>query len=308
MKPTTRQEKALLLKTANTVLRELWPRIEGTSLRLRMPQVVHESSTCGWYARLGRMGKKKLAVDLWLDLFTNSKQRKFSVSINSSNKTAMVDMVNRVSREYRPFRVIRDKDLNSSDFLALAKNLERQAYGKPIFEKYRNDYSYFYGFYDLTAQTTGTAVNVNFCRRAAAFIESVARTLPYSKPEDPDRETFPKIENRKKVVSHLLRERSRYLATERKEMDKYICQVCGMSFEKKYGKLGRGFAEAHHLVPLNRLRGKVSTGIEDLRSVCANCHRMLHRMDGKHGDFIKLRRIVVGKHRIVRSEKRFKAI
>jgi predicted HNH restriction endonuclease len=59
-----------------------------------------------------------------------------------------------------------------------------------------------------------------------------------------------------------------------------------------YGKLGRTFAEAHHRVPLSQLKGKVLTELKDLVTVCSNCHRMLHRMDGKTNDLKKLRAIV----------------
>lgn len=36
--------------------------------------------------------------------------------------------------------------------------------------------------------------------------------------------------------------------------------------------------------------GKVNTG--GLATVCSNCHRMLHRMDGKRGDVEKLASII----------------
>lgn len=56
------------------------------------------------------------------------------------------------------------------------------------------------------------------------------------------------------------------------------CQVCGFSFEKKYGELGkhgRGI-EVHHLKPMPE--GERGTDpIRDLVPVCPNCHRMLHR-------------------------------
>lgn len=82
------------------------------------------------------------------------------------------------------------------------------------------------------------------------------------------------------------------MATERKIHDDYQCQVCGLRFVDVYGKLGEGFAEAHHRVPLHRLKGVVKTRMEDLATVCANCHRMLHKMDGKRGDVDKLRAIL----------------
>ena len=150
----------------------------------------------------------------------------------------------------------------------------------------------YYGIYDLTVRSDGNEVNPKLVARAASFFESVARTLPKAKQENEEREVYPQIENRKIVTSHLQRERSSYLATERKIHDDYKCQVCGLRFENVYGELGEAFAEAHHRVPLHRLNGKVKTRMEDLATVCSNCHRMLHKMEGKRNDVETLRIIV----------------
>lgn len=53
------------------------------------------------------------------------------------------------------------------------------------------------------------------------------------------------------------------------------CSVCNFDFGKMYGSHGDGFIEVHHLYPI--AKGKRTTKVEDLRPVCANCHRMLHR-------------------------------
>jgi predicted HNH restriction endonuclease len=53
------------------------------------------------------------------------------------------------------------------------------------------------------------------------------------------------------------------------------CMVCHFDFAKMYGSHGEGFIEVHHLFPISK--GKRNTKVEDLRPVCANCHRMLHR-------------------------------
>lgn len=92
--------------------------------------------------------------------------------------------------------------------------------------------------------------------------------------------------------SHDFGERSGLLAAERKARDEFRCTVCGFDFHEVYGKLGEAFAESHHKVPLSRLDGETQTELSDLVTVCANCHRMLHRMDGEAGDVAKLRRIV----------------
>ncbi|PZR02192.1 MAG: hypothetical protein DI539_27850, partial [Flavobacterium psychrophilum] len=53
------------------------------------------------------------------------------------------------------------------------------------------------------------------------------------------------------------------------------CTACGFDFGIYYGAHGKGFIEMHHLYPLNL--GKRETRAKDLRPVCANCHRMLHK-------------------------------
>lgn len=56
------------------------------------------------------------------------------------------------------------------------------------------------------------------------------------------------------------------------------CEVCGFDFNEVFGDLGKGFVECHHLVPLSSLSKSKKTKLADLAIVCANCHRMLHRM------------------------------
>lgn len=56
------------------------------------------------------------------------------------------------------------------------------------------------------------------------------------------------------------------------------CMICGFDFEEKYGELGRGYIEVHHIKPLANLDEEVVINPEtDLICVCSNCHKMLHR-------------------------------
>jgi 5-methylcytosine-specific restriction protein A len=59
----------------------------------------------------------------------------------------------------------------------------------------------------------------------------------------------------------------------------YDCRICGFSFEKVYGDLGKDFCHVHHIEPLGETGGenKNLDPIKDLIPVCANCHEMLHR-------------------------------
>jgi 5-methylcytosine-specific restriction protein A len=55
--------------------------------------------------------------------------------------------------------------------------------------------------------------------------------------------------------------------------------VCGFNFEDRYGELGAGYIEAHHLTPFSELHGqpKKLNPSTDFIVVRPNCHRMLHR-------------------------------
>ena len=62
-----------------------------------------------------------------------------------------------------------------------------------------------------------------------------------------------------------------------KERDDYTCVVCEFNFFTTYGERGRNFAECHHLVSFRDLKGPRISTLDDAVTVCANCHRMLHR-------------------------------
>jgi hypothetical protein len=74
-------------------------------------------------------------------------------------------------------------------------------------------------------------------------------------------------------------ERNRKLASNAKRALGYKCQACNFDFHKKYGEIGKKFIEAHHLVPLSKLKGKVIKldPKKDFSVLCSNCHRMIHR-------------------------------
>lgn len=76
-----------------------------------------------------------------------------------------------------------------------------------------------------------------------------------------------------------------------KKHGKLECEVCQMDFEAKYGKLGAGFIECHHIIPLSEISDNTTTHLKDLALVCSNCHRMLHRK-GNNINIDELREIV----------------
>lgn len=62
----------------------------------------------------------------------------------------------------------------------------------------------------------------------------------------------------------------------------FACQACDFDFEARFGEIGKGFIEAHHLKPLSRLKPGQTRKYDvakDFAVLCSNCHRMVHRMD-----------------------------
>jgi 5-methylcytosine-specific restriction enzyme A len=87
---------------------------------------------------------------------------------------------------------------------------------------------------------------------------------------------------RRKFVIHRRREgamRRAKIAEGISRHGKLVCEVpkCAFDFEKRYGKLGHGYAQVHHLIPLHKapLVGR-AVKLSDLAIVCANCHVMIH--------------------------------
>ncbi|SEW06491.1 DUF3578 domain-containing protein [Luteibacter sp. 329MFSha] len=79
-------------------------------------------------------------------------------------------------------------------------------------------------------------------------------------------------------------ERNPRLVKDVKRIRGTTCEACGTSFGEKYGELGDGYIEAHHLKPISTLeRGRVELDPKkDFAVLCSNCHRMIHRSDFVH--------------------------
>lgn len=111
------------------------------------------------------------------------------------------------------------------------------------------------------------------------------------------------LEGKKLLVKHIRYERCPELvqskkASVRQPNGTIICEFCGFDFVKEYGLLGRDFCECHHIVPLASREGKESfSSIGDLKAVCSNCHRMIHRHLSQYPDqnTFEMLRVALGK-------------
>lgn len=115
--------------------------------------------------------------------------------------------------------------------------------------------------------------------RRAAQEKAAANALIGTIVSEDERARFP--EGEAKYIIHRKLERDTGFAKKAKlhrlQRDGFLsCDACSFSFSKRYGDFALGYIEAHHIVPLSKLKGRIRPRIRDLALVCANCHRMLH--------------------------------
>ncbi|MFC7737526.1 MrcB family domain-containing protein [Roseomonas sp. GCM10028921] len=109
-----------------------------------------------------------------------------------------------------------------------------------------------------------------------------------------DGKVVPSLQEVRRYRLHMRIERNAKAARLAKQHHGLACQACGFDFEAVYGPLGVGYAEAHHRKPLASLepgkavRYDVAT---DFAVLCANCHRMAHRLPDP-SDIEKLRTLI----------------
>lgn len=116
-----------------------------------------------------------------------------------------------------------------------------------------------------------------------AFHKSTEQDILLSEEFGHDPNDLEFKEGKEKLRIHLIKERNRNLVQLAKERwarqnsGDISCSICSFSFSETYGDIGKGYIEAHHLLPLGVLTSDVITRIEDLAPVCSNCHSIIHR-------------------------------
>lgn len=266
---------------------------KGTVISLNTKLKAYKTNTNGWKVELGYLRGYKTKIEIWLDYYANHSERKICYSFFSSSKQQIKTIAKHGKKSIGEPRRLSDEDMitdKKTKSYMISSPLKKSEYGRPIIEMYGDEVECYYGIYEHQKNTNNKRAFNLLVKRIVEFIETLARDLPGTKHADPERDSFPKQENRKLVKTHISRERDSHLPNLRKQLDDFQCQICHMRFENVYGPLGRYFAEAHHKVPLSKLKGKVNTSVDDLTTVCANCHRMLHRLNGKPADITYLKK------------------
>jgi hypothetical protein len=294
------RQRKWLLRLSGDVARRCRQRNELAQIVFYPPSSLKADATDseGWCVEIGRLRPDRgSGLQLWLDMWPSRPSRKLYMCYKGSTPEQIAKAAKAGSKLFGPAIPFTDSAWHYDQTLGyscLKKPLPREAFGKPIVELYqRRDSWSFYGVYVWQAGKFHRSPSEVLTKRVADFLETVGRAvLAQIGTEVQVDQDFIAVENRRKVAQHLRRDRSPTLAKMAKLRDGFTCQVCDFNFEQLYGKLGRGFAEAHHRVSLSTLKTSSDTQVKELVTVCANCHRMLHHMGGKASDVASLRRIV----------------
>jgi 5-methylcytosine-specific restriction protein A len=116
--------------------------------------------------------------------------------------------------------------------------------------------------------------------------EVVAKGEPGALPEaPPPPEDQEWTEGKQRLILHLRRERAKGLSQAKKtafkrEHGRLFCERCKMDPSERYGEdIGEACIEVHHReVQVKDMTEGHSTTFDDLECLCANCHRVTHRL------------------------------
>lgn len=292
------QEK--LKYVAQQILRPLPIKLRGR-INVRPEAKLKDSYTKGWRVELGSLKRRNVRVEVWFCQYPHGGQRFFWYGFYAAQADHLRAFLDGLPESLRPIQKFSDSDIRlatgSRQDYVLKRPLGKEYFNRPLYEAYQEagERCAYYGMFDSSLPDNNMAM-MAIVGRALSFFEDVLAALDESKPDaltgiGDDSDAYRAVE-RRVVMLHVARERNRELAERCKRRDNYRCQVCEMTFRDVYGDIGRTFAEAHHTIPLSRLSDTVESSIDDLITVCSNCHQMLHRLEGEAGDVPKLRRML----------------
>ena len=280
----------MLRKIAIAVQSDLGNKIHDQRIIAISDLDIAETDTYGWCVKIFRLKNISGGIELWIDKFPNVGRPILSICYYCGDLERIEKVANSsldTFQDDHPYNRQRD---NSGEWM-LAKPLFKKYFGRFLIEPYQRK---FFTCYFIDNLEIGERIPSLLCNGISKKTEWLLRsTVSALEIKSNTNEDYPTFENRKIISLHIRRERSKKLADAVKLRDGFTCRVCDFNFQDIYGELGRGFAEAHHIVALSKLRKNVKSTKDDLITVCSNCHRMLHKMDGQANDYKILKKRVV---------------
>lgn len=130
-------------------------------------------------------------------------------------------------------------------------------------------------------------------RLAAAIRNEITRdTTQLAAALEVNDEDTPYPEGRILTVLHKRRERNpklrRKLLAQRKQQNTLYCEMCLWGRDFPFQEYLSAALEAHHIVPLS-VKQAEETRLADLALLCANCHRLIHRIIAERKEWLTIR-------------------
>jgi 5-methylcytosine-specific restriction protein A len=213
-----------------------------------------------------------LALDLYFDKEIGPIDSKNPKIIDLSNHLNRLPILSQKKNE-KTFRNPNGVALKLSNFKAIDPNYS----GKGMQSHSKLDEECFFEFNNDLDRLRKIAQEI----RNVLEFESLLNNV--SKIEDDELLEGDSVkEGRILYKMHKVRERNREIIEKKKkkvlkEKGTLNCEACDLNFEEKYGQLGKGFIECHHIIPLSNFEVNKDTRLDDLALLCSNCHKMIHK-------------------------------
>jgi predicted HNH restriction endonuclease len=104
--------------------------------------------------------------------------------------------------------------------------------------------------------------------------------------------SYPLKENKLFGVKHKKIESEVNIKVDILKRDNYSCMVCDFNFLRFYGHIGTNIGEIHLIQQVSIINKNKVHKLSDFITICPNCHRIIHLMEGKKNDYKKLRKII----------------
>lgn len=132
-----------------------------------------------------------------------------------------------------------------------------------------------YPDFSWTPQTGGVSIPDEIAQDLFSLIQS-NKNFSFAPSDKKEIQLF--AEGKARSVTYKTYDRSPVARQACIEHYGYSCYACGFNFKEAFGALGANYIEVHHLRQIADVGEEYMINPrEDLRPVCANCHRMLHK-------------------------------
>jgi len=255
------------------------------SMNTKNPEKLRPSAKWGFYvAYLFSINMKRIVLGLVQAEHSVKKEYKKETDDVLSTRAAILRKKNpEYKKNFTQIKTVLDKRKDAERYI------RGTAFGK---------------IYDSKKLPTEERLRYDLLTMFSLFCNAIERggiyeVIPKTFQNDDDLESQGFERKTKKHVN----EEKEYMKTDPKHIrflkkeNNYTCQACGLKFDKIYGNYSKknNFIEAHHIVPKSitvkkvATDEKVSVNKDDFAILCANCHRMIHRMmNAQNGKVISL--------------------